>query len=641
MKDRIIQFVKNLPKRKGLLAIIIIVLIGIIYFGFKAKGGTEEISYNLSSVSKGTLITSVSGSGQVTISKQVDLKPKASGQIISVNVKKGDKIKTGTVIAKIDPKDANKNIRDAALNLESAKISLEKLKASASANSLLQAQNALQTAKDNLAKLKLSQESNVQKSQDAKQKAEDAITKGYEDAYNNIADAFLDLPTIITELYDILYSTEISTSTPNLGQGGMFNVTTLMNQTNVEDRDELQPVQVIAEADYKTAREKYDVNFTNYKNSTRYANKEQIETLLEETLETTKSIAQAAKSESNFLDTWADLRSKHDWVVFDKVKTYQTNLSTYIGQTNNHLISLLSTKTTLKDNADAVASAERDLKQLSQNNPLDIATSELTIKDKEIALADLQDGSDPLDIKAQELTIQQRKNSLEDAQSALSDYSITAPFDCIVADVNVVKGDTASTGTAVASLITDQLLADISLNEVDIAKIKLGQKATLEFDALDGVTITGAVVEMDSVGTTSQGVVTYNVTIAFDVSDDGIKPGMSVSASIITDAKQDVLLVPNAAVKTQGNYSYVEVFDSTTIKNAKVNSDGGIITLKTPTRKEITKGASNDTNTEISGENVKEGDQVVIKTSSSKKVTNSTSSSGFRLPGVSGGSPGR
>ena len=111
------------------------------------------------------------------------------------------------------------------------------------------------------------------------------------------------------------------------------------------------------------------------------------------------------------------------------------------------------------------------MKQLSQNNPLDIATSELTIKDKEIALADLQDGSDPLDIKAQELTIQQRKNSLEDAQSALSDYSITAPFDCIVADVNVVKGDTASTGTAVASLITDQLLADISLNEVDIAKI--------------------------------------------------------------------------------------------------------------------------------------------------------------------------
>ena len=97
------------------------------------------------------------------------------------------------------------------------------------------------------------------------------------------------------------------------------------------------------------------------------------------------------------------------------------------------------------------------------------------------------------------------------------------------------------------------------MNEVDVAKIKVGQKTTLTFDAIDGLSIAGEVIDIDAVGTVTQGVVNYNVKIGFDTQDERIKPGMSVSATIIIEVKQDVLLIPNSAIKSAGEAYYVEM----------------------------------------------------------------------------------
>ncbi|MDD5433706.1 MAG: hypothetical protein PHE77_03610, partial [Candidatus Pacebacteria bacterium] len=59
-------------------------------------------------------------------------------------------------------------------------------------------------------------------------------------------------------------------------------------------------------------------------------------------------------------------------------------------------------------------------------------------------------------------------------------------------------------------------MAEISLNEVDVAKVKIGQRAIITFDAIDELEITGKVEDVDTIGTVSQGVVSYNVKIIFD-----------------------------------------------------------------------------------------------------------------------------
>jgi macrolide-specific efflux system membrane fusion protein len=166
------------------------------------------------------------------------------------------------------------------------------------------------------------------------------------------------------------------------------------------------------------------------------------------------------------------------------------------------------------------------------------------------------------------------------------------------------------------------LKAVVTVNEVDVPNVSIGQKATLTFDAIPGFTTTGKVEKMDSIGTVAQGVVTYNVTIGFGSIDSRIKPQMSVTAAIITDVKQNVLIVPNSAIKSQGGNSYVQVLNSG----------------NTPKQVNVEVGAANNTESEIvSG--VGAGDKVVTQTinPSATSTTTATSSNGLRLPGLGGG----
>ncbi|PIT94031.1 hypothetical protein COU00_01040 [Candidatus Falkowbacteria bacterium CG10_big_fil_rev_8_21_14_0_10_43_11] len=612
------NLIYKILKRKFLLAIIVAIIAGGGYYGYKKLTAEETATrYILGSVTRGTLITSVSGSGQVDSSNQVDIKAKVAGEALNVAVKNGQEVKNGQILAQLNAQEALKSIRDAQTNLASAKLSWEKLKAPVDSYSLLQAENSLTSARDNLAKLKLTQQSNYQDALNAKQTAQDNITKAYDDSFNAVANAFLNLPTIITQLENILYGKDISSSESSVS-GGQDNTSALLNALNYEDRDSLQLFQQKAVADYWAARAAYDKNFTDYKNASRYSESAVIESLLAESLETAKLIAQATKSESNYLDTWVDIRSKSKVSIFSKVKEYQTNLATYTSQTNNHLSTLLSIQTTLKNNRDTLASAEQDLKAMDQNNPLDIAVAEASLKEKELSLINLKAGADAFDLQSQELAVRQKQNALLDAQEKLADYTVRAPFDGVVASVDVKKGDSVSSGGAIATIITRQKIASISLNEVDAAKIKIGQKTTLTFDAITDLTLTGKTVDIDAIGTVSQGVVTYKIKINFDTQDERVKPGMSVSAAIITETKQDALLAPNSAVKTQNNANYVEIFDQEYLADEMKQ---GVTPSIAPRKQTVEIGIADDISTEIiSG--LKEGNQIVIRT-----VTSSSSSS--------------
>jgi multidrug efflux pump subunit AcrA (membrane-fusion protein) len=128
---------------------------------------------------------------------------------------------------------------------------------------------------------------------------------------------------------------------------------------------------------------------------------------------------------------------------------------------------------------------------------------------------------------------------------------------------------------------------------------------------------------MDALGTITQGVVNYSVTIGFDTIDSRIRSGMSVSAKIITQVKQDVITVANSALKTQGNKTYVEVLKTG---------------AQTPEQRTIEIGISNSSETEIvSGVNV--GDNVVTQTinPTAKATTTSTSNNRGGGMGILGG----
>jgi HlyD family secretion protein len=132
------------------------------------------------------------------------------------------------------------------------------------------------------------------------------------------------------------------------------------------------------------------------------------------------------------------------------------------------------------------------------------------------------------------------------------------------------------------------------------------------------------VAEVDSVGTVSQGVVSYTVKITFDVQDARIKPGMTVNASIQTAVHNDVLIVPSSAVKTINGVSIVQVFDPAI---SQTGGTVGTVSATLPKQVEVTVGISDDTNVEIiSG--LTEGQQVVNRTitGTTKPATAATAS---------------
>lgn len=245
---------------------------------------------------------------------------------------------------------------------------------------------------------------------------------------------------------------------------------------------------------------------------------------------------------------------------------------------------------------------------------------------------------DKIDL-AEAKIIQAQKNldaNLADYRNTQTDASkrrVTTPIAGTINEINIKNGDdlsrTSSNNNTNAPIIIGDLKtlkALVEVNEVDISKISIGQKAMLKFDALDSLTVSGKVEKVDALGTVTQGVVTYNVTVSFDTLDERIKPQMSVSASIITDVKQDVLIVPGSAVKSEGNSDYVEVLNSG----------------KAPEQKLVQIGGSNGTDTEIvSGISI--GDKVVTQTINPNISTSSQSSSSgssLRIPGVTGGGGG-
>lgn len=583
---------------------IFLIIVGIGYWGYtKIFSGDDAVRYMSAQVEKGTLIVSITGSGQVSAANQVDIKPKASGEITALYIKLGQEVDAGTVLAAIDARDVEQSVRDAATGLETAKLELDKLLEPLDELTLLQAENSLIQAKE------------------SRQESEYNLKKAYEDGFTNISNAFLELPDIVIGIQDILYGT-------NLSAGMQSNISYYADTVKSYDGNVLKYKDDAAVA-YQKARTAYDKNFINYKSASRFSDRETIEVLLAETYNTAKDAAEAVKSASNLIQFYKDKFAERGLKPAVLADTHLATLSTYTGKTNNHLSGLLSIQRTIQDSKDAIISSGR------------------SIEEKELSLEKIKKGPDELDIRAKKIAIQQKEDALTTAKQALADHYVRAPFAGVIAKVSAKKGDSASAGTIIATLITRSRIAEISLNEVDVSKVKVGQKVTITFDAIEGLSMTGEVAEVESIGTVTQGVVNYGVKIGFDTQDERIRPGMSVSAAIITDVKQNVLLVPNSAVhpvRSQTPQASADLQADRTSNGVKQQNNTAYVEIfagddQAPRQQIVQTGLSNDTMIEITS-GLNDGDQIVTQTITGTAQTQTTQSIGFRIPGITGGGGG-
>lgn len=237
--------------------------------------------------------------------------------------------------------------------------------------------------------------------------------------------------------------------------------------------------------------------------------------------------------------------------------------------------------------------------------------------------------------KTQQGVIAQAQTSVSSAWASYQQSSpiIYAPISGTITGLalqigGVLSSQTSSTGNStsqrIANIITEAApQVTVQLAQIDVPKVHIGDKATILLDALPDKTFTGSVISIDTVGSISSGVTSYPAIIKLDLASSDILSNMSATAKIITVTKDNVVLVPSAAIQT--------VNDETTVRVMKNN---------TVTSVPVEVGDSNDTQTEIKS-GVSDGDVVVTGStnSSATKTSSSTTSpfSAFGGRGMGGG----
>lgn len=177
-------------------------------------------------------------------------------------------------------------------------------------------------------------------------------------------------------------------------------------------------------------------------------------------------------------------------------------------------------------------------------------------------------------VTSSKLSLEEAQLSYQSTVDQLDDYTITAPIDGTVITKNTKVGDTldATNGQTTLAVIYDlsYLTFDISLDELDVNQVKVGQTVNITCDSLTGAGgFEGEVTKVSVAGTTQNGVTTYPVTVRIDNPPDGLLPGMNVDATIVVDEAADALAVPVAAVQ-RGNTVYVR-------KQGAKNTDGTMV----------------------------------------------------------------
>lgn len=198
-----------------------------------------------------------------------------------------------------------------------------------------------------------------------------------------------------------------------------------------------------------------------------------------------------------------------------------------------------------------------------------------------------------------------------------SSPTIVAPIDGTIHGLSIIEGSVIPAGAQnsngtnssvkVANIVTSaQPLVTVNLTEIDVPKVKEGDRATVTATSQPNKTYTGRVMSVNIVGTVSSGVTSYPVIIQLDTDATELLPNMSVQANIITMTKDNALLVPTSAVTTKNGQATVRV-----IQNGK------------PVAVNVTTGLTSDTETEITS-GLSDGETIVT----SAPIATTTGSAG-------------
>ena len=234
----------------------------------------------------------------------------------------------------------------------------------------------------------------------------------------------------------------------------------------------------------------------------------------------------------------------------------------------------------------------------------------------ETARDELGNGATRTELAIQQEQVHRAELELQQADIALSDATLTSPFDGVVSSIPVKIGQVVNASIPAVTVLTPgTIIFELNIGETELPAIKVGQGGGVIFDAIQGKVYPISIFAVGLSPETQQGVIIYKVRaqILGDLGDPKPAPGMNGSASIVTEQRANVVAVPSTVVRSRGGEKIVEV-----VVDGKIE------------QRVVTTGLTDGDNVEIvSGLSV--GDTIAMRTTSASATK--TASQSQALPG--------
>jgi RND family efflux transporter MFP subunit len=514
-------------KKRIIILMATVVLAGGGYWFFARKKAPE---FNYIVAKRGNLTQEVSVTGRVKPAKSVDLAFERSGKVGQVYKKVGDRVLAGQTMVVLENADISAQLLQAEANLDAAKAKLEELKKGTRPEELAAAKTAVVNAKDNLANIEA--------------KAEADLGDNYDSALSIVQ-------TAVNSARNSLYT--------------LTDIQTVHFSGNDTDGIKIAAAKALA-----------ILELLGQPDSGRASN------FLISTFEG-GAFGLAQKAVNNPTPENIDAAIFKTKIALQRVKDALYAIPIIADLTSTEKTNLSAEKTNINTQITNVSNADQELNVQKAANTTAIATAKAALASAEDGLTIKQAGARPEQITAGEADVKSAEANVKNFSALLAKTFLKSPIDGVVTKQEAKVGEIISSNSIVVSIISGTVSAknetssdweiEVNISEADIAKVKIGDTASLTLDAYgNDIEFKAVVAKIDPSETILEGVATYKTTLQFVDGDGRIKPGMTANIDILTATAKDVINVPQRVLYAKNGEKYVRVIDDGKIREAKVKT---------------------------------------------------------------------
>lgn len=535
--------------KKSLKIILTIILIlaataAVLWFVFLREPKQSEFTYI--TAEKKTLTQEVSVTGRIKPTQNVNLSFENSGKVSGVYAEIGDKVTAGQTLVALYSAELKAQLAQAEAQLEAEQVELAKIKKGARQEEIDIAQTTVENAEKEITEAETNLE-NVQNT------ANTDLNNLYDEISDLLYDAYTTADDAVTRQTDEMFNND-STDNPSL----TFSTSDSQAKIDTEwqrvlSRDALR----------------------NFKTELDNLSSEQ------------SAQDQALTNVENYLIVIRNFLNRLNDSLNLSMHASETTINTYKGYVNTARANIISDITSINSQQQSILSQKSVNQQNISTAQAKVITAKNTLNSTKKELALKQAPATTEQIQAQEAKIRQSEASIQNIESKIAKNILYSPISGVVTVQEAKTGEIIPVNTTVVSVISyAEYKIEANVAEVDITKVKLGDKAKITLDAYSADTLFEAkVTAIDPAETIVEGVATYKITLEFTEKDERINPGMTADVNILTAKKENVISIPSRAIITQNGKKFVRIlkitnnisaFEETAVETGIRGSDGNI-----------------------------------------------------------------